>query len=124
MRVVDSCGWLEFFKGGPLEQAYGELLASEGVLVPAVVVYEVYRTVRRQVSEQAAGTAVALLRRSEVVDLDDGLAVLAAELSIEHHLAMADAMVYATAVQYDAELVTSDSDLAGLPGVTYLERPS
>ncbi len=35
---------------------------------------------------------------------------------------MADAMVLATAEAHGAELVTSDSDFAGIAGVTYLPK--
>jgi predicted nucleic acid-binding protein len=38
-------------------------------------------------------------------------------------LAMADALVYATAVLNDAELITSDADFAPLSRVTYLQKP-
>jgi predicted nucleic acid-binding protein len=35
---------------------------------------------------------------------------------------MADAIVYATARSHDAELVTTDADLEGLPGVVFLSK--
>jgi len=46
------------------------------------------------------------------------LALAAADVSLELRLAMADSVVYATARAENAELVTSDKDLQGLPGVT------
>jgi predicted nucleic acid-binding protein len=39
---------------------------------------------------------------------------------LRHHLAMADAMVYATALTYDCPLYTSDADLKGLTLVQYI----
>jgi hypothetical protein len=36
---------------------------------------------------------------------------------------MADALVYATAVLNDAELITSEPDFAPLSRVTYLQKP-
>lgn len=35
---------------------------------------------------------------------------------------MADAIVYAIALVHNAKLVTSDADLASLPGITYLKK--
>ena len=35
---------------------------------------------------------------------------------------MADAIIYATARAHGAELVTTDADLADLPGVTFLDK--
>jgi predicted nucleic acid-binding protein len=124
VKVVDSCGWLEYYRGGPLAETYREHVLAPDVLVPAVALYEVCKIIRRERSPEAADEVAVDMRSSTVIELDESLALHAAELSLGHRLAMADAMVYATAMQYDAELVTSDADLAGLPGVTYLERPS
>ena len=43
-------------------------------------------------------------------------------LSLKHKLAMADAIVYATAVSEGAKVLTCDADLADLPGVTYFKK--
>jgi predicted nucleic acid-binding protein len=48
---------------------------------------------------------------------EEGLA--AARVGIAHELGMADAIVYATALTFRAELVTSDAHFVGLPGVRY-----
>ena len=48
-------------------------------------------------------------------------AVVAAELSADHGLAAADAIIYATARLQGCELVTADTDFRGLPGVTLIE---
>jgi predicted nucleic acid-binding protein len=58
-----------------------------------------------------------------IVPLSESLALAAADTSLEFRLAMADSIVYATARAEDAQLVTSDKDLQGLPGVTYLPKP-
>ncbi len=42
MRLIDSCGWLEFFTDGLRASAYEKELSAkpEDILVPAIVVYE------------------------------------------------------------------------------------
>jgi len=45
-----------------------------------------------------------------------------ADLAVRHTLAMADAIVLATASREGAELVTSDADLKGLPSVRFLPK--
>ena len=60
--------------------------------------------------------------RTNVVPLSETLALEAADTSLEHALAMADAIVYATARSRLADLVTTDSDLEGLPGSFPLEE--
>ena len=51
----------------------------------------------------------------------ESIAYLAADLSLRHGLAMADAIVYATAKDQDAQVVTGDADLKDLPGVIYVK---
>ena len=123
MKVVDSVGWVAYFMGGPLADAYeAHLLDREEVLTPTIVMYEVYKHVLRTQGEDLAAAACAIMQRTEVVDLDPGLALAAAEFSIERKLPMADAIIYATAQAYEASLVTSDAHFEGLPGVEYIPR--
>jgi predicted nucleic acid-binding protein len=48
-------------------------------------------------------------------------ALRAADISLSHDLAMADAIVYSTAKTYSAQLVTSDSHLKSLEGTRFIE---
>ena len=77
--------------------------------------YEVYKVIRRDISEERALTAVAAMRRAVIAPVDDSLALEAADISLAHGLAMADALVYATARRHDATLVTADADFEDLP---------
>jgi hypothetical protein len=44
MVIVDSCGWLEWFADGELADAYRRYLADQdNLLVPAIILYEVYK---------------------------------------------------------------------------------
>ena len=56
-----------------------------------------------------------------MIPLTESIALLAADLSIQHGLAMADAFVYATGRDQEVEVVTGDADLEGLPGVLYIK---
>jgi toxin FitB len=79
-------------------------------------VFEVYKVLRRDVSEERAIEAVSALRRATIVPLDESLALEAADVSLERGLAMADSIVYATARRHGATLVSADADFDGLPG--------
>ena len=57
------------------------------------------------------------MRKTQIVPLDEGLALLAVELSLENALAMADSIVLATAQVHGAEVVTKDPDFRKIPGV-------
>ena len=123
MRLIDSSGWLEVFRGGPHADRLARLLADPTeILTPTIVLYEVYKVLKRDASEEDALQAVAQMLRTNVVPLNETLALEAADTSLEHSLAMADAIVYATARSRGAELVTTDADLEGLPGVVFLSK--
>ena len=64
------------------------------------------------------------MRKTQVVPLNEELALIAADISIEVKLPMADAIILATARAFEAEVITSDSDFEGVPGVTYIPRPT
>jgi predicted nucleic acid-binding protein len=87
------------------------------LLVSAVEIYEVYKVIRRDISEERALAAVSALRRATIAPVDASLALDAADVSLELGLAMADSMVYATARRHRAKLVTADMDFEGLPDV-------
>ena len=105
---------------GPLAGTYAQhVKRPNNVLTPTIVLYEVYKIVKRQHSEEDALTAVAQMGKTHVVPLNDTIALTAADASLTYQLAMADAIVYATALLHKAKLVTSDADLSSLPGVVY-----
>jgi len=119
--LVDSSGWVHYFMNGPLAQPYaGYLSKTKELLTPTVVLYEVYKKLKSELSEEEALMAVAQMEKTTVAPLSESIAYHAADLALEHRLAMADAMVYATADIYKARLITSDVDFKNLPHVTYL----
>ena len=125
MIVVDSSGWLEFLTNGPLADEYAARLRQPAtVITPTIVLYEVYKHSKRLRGEEGAIDAVAAMQKTRLVPLNDELALVAADLSLEHKLPMADAIVLATARLHEAEVVTSDADFQGIDGVAYIPKKS
>ena len=123
MIVVDSSGWLEFLTDGVLADEYANRLRQPAsVITPTIVVYEVYKHAKRLLSEEDAVNAVSAMQKTRVVPLTDELALIAADLSLLHKLPMADAIVLATAQSHNADVITSDADFDGVPGVVFLPR--
>ena len=123
MKVIDSSGWIEFATGGVLADRYETHLGDlSAVLTPSIVVYEVYKRLKRDASQAAADAIAAEMGKTRIIPLDDRLALLAAEASLALGLPMADAVVYATAQAFGATLVTSDADFKDLPRVTYIKK--
>ena len=55
-----------------------------------------------------------------VIPLEESLALFAADVSLKYSLPMADAIVYAAALEKKAEVVTRDEHFNELEGVTFL----
>ena len=120
--LLDSSGWIEFFTDGPLADQYAQYLTPKHQLItPTIVLYEVYKKIKREKGEETALLFVGRLSATEVVQLTESIALLAADVSLRYGLAMADAIVYATARDQKAEVVTGDADLKDLPGVVYVK---
>jgi len=123
LTVIDSSGWIEIFTGGPLAGAFRQRVeGAKALLVPTIVLYEVYKVIRREASEEQADEAAAWLKGLTLIPLDDRLALEAADYSLRHRLSLADAVVYATAQAHHATLITSDEHFRGLPEVEYLSE--
>ena len=123
MIVVDSSGWLEFFSDGPYADEFADRLRDPAnVVTPTVALYEVYKVAKRVRSEEEAVRAVAMMKKTHIVDLTEELALAAADLSLAHKLSMADSMMLAVAFAYDAELVTTDAGFVGIDGVTVYSK--
>lgn len=125
MIVLDSSGWIEFFADGPhAEEFAARLRQPANVITLTVAVYEVYKWIKRERSEEEAMRAVATMKKTTLVDLTEELALTAADLSLAHNLAMADSMMLACARAHRAELVTTDSGFAEIAGVTVFSKKS
>jgi predicted nucleic acid-binding protein len=92
------------------------------VITPTVAIYEVYKWIKRERSENEALDAIATMKKTIVADLTEEIALAAADLSLDHGLAMADSMMLAFAREYDATLVTTDSGFDGIAGVTVFSK--
>ncbi len=123
MNVVDSSGWLEYFIGGENDSFFAPVIEdTDRLIVPTISIYEVFKRILLDRSRDDALEAVALMYGSQIVDLDRTIALLAAELSFELKLPMADSIILATARSYSATLWTQDEHFASLPGVEYIVK--
>jgi predicted nucleic acid-binding protein len=117
--LVDSSGWIEFLGDGPLANRFAPYFEwEERLVVPAIVLYEVYKKLLSAQGSGAADRFLSAALRARVVPIDERLALLAARISLDRRLAMADAMIYATALEARAHLFTTDAHFQGLPEAT------
>ena len=121
--LVDTCGWIEWLTDGELADCFAPYLSTPAdLVVPTVIQFEIYKWVKRERDEVTALEVIALTEQCQVVPLDTSTALLAADLSLAHHLSFADALIYATAQQHQATLATADDHFAALPQVTFYRK--
>lgn len=124
LTVVDSSGWIEYFVDGPNADHFAEAIENtEDLIIPSIILTEVYRWMLRNSDESDALMVLAMMKQGKVIDLDAFHAVASAELSHKIKLPLADGIIYTTAKQCKAELITLDADLKGLEGVKYILHP-
>lgn len=123
MNLVDSSGWLEYFSGSRRAHYFETAIENtEELVVPVICLYEVFKVVARQRDETAAINAISFMRHGEVITIDERVSLAASRLSLEHNLAMADALILSVALQESATIWTQDIDFKGLANVQYFAK--
>ncbi len=127
MRPVclDSSAWIEIAHNGPNAEAFLKAVhAMDQVIVSTITFYEVYKYTLIRADETRAQQLADLLQQGHVVPPDTQIAIAAAKVGQRHKIAMADALIYATAIAHNATLWTQDADFKKLPQVKFLPKPA
>ena len=123
VRVIDTSAWIEWLIDGPLRKKLTKEIPDKAeCIVPTIVQLELAKWLAREVGDDQADQMIAYTQKCVVAPLDTRTALRAAELCRQHKLATADAVVYATAVENGAELLTCDAHFEGLPNVVYVRK--
>ncbi len=120
MNLVDSSAWLEYFADGSNANYFAAAIEDTAhLLVPSIVLYEVFKRILQQRDEGSALRAAAILQQGRIIVIDASLALSAAKLGTDNKLAMADSLILATARHHGATIWTQDADFEGLAGVKF-----
>ncbi len=122
MNILDSSGWLEILVDGPNAERFLEVIETANLVVPAITIFEVSKRALLMGSKVQAQRVESNMRRFTVIDLNADRASSAATLSIKHKLPMADSIIYACALEFNATVWTQDEDFKGLAQVKYLPK--
>lgn len=123
MNVVDSSGWLEYFADGPNASVFAAPIEdTDRLIVPSILLVEVFRRLYQQRGETIALRAISSMRRGRVVDLDFPLAASAGKLGVDQKLPLADSIILTTARAFGATLWTQDADFDGIADVRYFPK--
>ncbi len=123
MRLIDTSAWIEWLMASPTGKAVASKIpVRDEWLVPTIVQLELAKWLTRELGEDKTDQVVAFTQKCAVAPLDTKIALAAAEVCRTHKLATADAIIYATALEHKADLVTCDAHFDGLPGVTFISK--
>jgi toxin FitB len=123
MNIIDSSGWLEYFSDGPNARHYiSPLNDPSSLIVPVIIIYEVFKVVLRESSEDMAIQAIAAMQKGKIIDLTVSISMKASKLSLQHDIPMADSIILATAREYNCIIWTQDSDFQHIDGVKYFPK--
>lgn len=119
--LLDSSGWLEYVTDDVNAALFAPYIEGDFlIVVPSIVLYEVHKKVLQGRGKAEAERVASQLMQRLILPLGEDLALMAAKVSVEFRLAMADAIVYATALAHQALVITGDVDFRGLPGAVVI----
>lgn len=121
MRVIDSSVWIEILADGPrTEHLLGEIPAPVEIIMPSIIELELAKWIAREADTATLRKFLAFSSQCIAAPLDTNRALMAADVHRDLKLATADAIVYAAALEFDAELITCDRHFESLPRVIYI----
>ena len=92
------------------------------MVVSTISLFEVWKYSALHGDETRAQQIAEFMQQGIVVAPDPDIAIQAARLSIRYKIAMADSLIYATALAHKAVLWTQDDDFMDLPMVRYFPK--
>ena len=123
MNLVDSSGWLEYFSAGENADFFTPAIEdTKNLVVSTINLYEVFKKVLIEKDEDSALQVIAVMQQAIVKDIDSWISLLAAKLSYENKLPMADSLILATAKSNKATLWSQDSDFKTFSEVQYIQK--
>jgi predicted nucleic acid-binding protein len=123
MKLADTCIWIEAITDSALGKSVKSLLKdTPNILVPTIVQYELRRWLLRVSNQELADKVIAITRACKTIDTTESIALYAAELGMQYKLHALDALIYATALNEKATLVTCDAHFKDLPYVEYIVK--
>lgn len=120
LNIVYSSGWIEYFQDTHRADIFEPaILDTYRLIVPAVSIYEVHKRLSQISPPGIVDECISVMQKHRVVTLTAERAIAASRIAIKHQLAMADAMMYAIALEFDALFWTQDVDYKGLANIEF-----
>lgn len=119
--VIDSYAWIEYFRGtkeGTVAKEYIEKKSNATCSISLAELSEKYRRENKDFSEDYHF----IVSKSEIIDLSGDIALSAGEINFENkkkikNWGMSDAILLATAIMFNAKVITGDEHFKNLNAV-------
>lgn len=111
--LLDSWAWLEYFFGSAKGEKIKQIIENgeEVIIASKINIFEIYNKVlKERGKEETEKFTSFILGKSFLDELSVDTLKLAAEEKKKYKLGMADSIILATAIKYDATLYTGDAD--------------
>jgi predicted nucleic acid-binding protein len=121
--LIDSNIWIDYFQASAIgKKAVEYIEGKEKIIISALNIAEVYRHVlSKRTKEDAEKAADVLQQFSFIIPVTTEIAKKAAVFKHEQKLGMADAIIYATAEQEHATIITADNDFRHMQNVVVVK---
>ena len=94
----------------------------EELVIPTITLYEVYKKLLAEKSEEYALNVISYMQTGTVVELNAVISLSAAQISRKHNLSMADSIIYATSLHYSTVMFTCDKHFKDIPDIRYFPK--
>ncbi len=120
-KIIDSSIWIEYFSN----KKYSEVIESKELLyVSTLSLFEIKKKLLKEKINQSVISEIItfIKKRAITIPVEEIIAEKAAEISINHKLHTADAIIYTTAILNNSILITGDNDFRGLKNAIIIDK--
>ena len=122
--LIDSWAWIEYFRGSEAGEKAREYIESENeIIISTINMAEIYRWILRFYDEKIAEKKRNFIKkRVIIIDVTEEIAIEAAKIKHKLKWGLGDSIIYATAKQEKAKVLTGDPHFKGLKDVIYIGK--
>ena len=123
MNIIDSSCWIEYLMDSEIGENVAPVIENtDELIVPTITIYEVYKKLSLEKDDAYAQEVASYMQTGMVIDLNASLSINAADVSRKYKLAMADSIIYATALNYSAVIYSCDEHFENFHNVRYFPK--
>ena len=118
-KFIDSSIWLAYV----LEGKHKDILeSSELLLISVLSLFEIHKKLlKTNVSKELINSFLSFIKKkSIIINVDEKIVERAVSFSYENNLPVIDSLIYASSIENESSLFTSDNDFRGLKNVVFL----